>query len=482
MATPTAGTITGNTTQGAYNAAWASLFTLMLKPQYWGELIQRYGGALGIFEALYFAGQTTDVKGNSKTVYEEGSYERSVVTGAQISTAAAGATATLTLAASQYDSNGNSFLTIGDKVFIPQAYLELDGTVPKIPLAYQVTARQSNQSPIQNTQYTLTPLDAGTEIAVAIPASTTLMVTGGNYAPGSQGAKPKASGWYSRTFYTAIKRAAWQLQGSQQSDERYYEELKGGGTGMFDKASIEADFRLNSYINDEILMGEVIDNLNLTDSDSNSVAARGTLGIWPTLNARGMKLYYTGTMTVPDFDLIKDLFISMGVTDKRASFFMGSTLMKYLENSGLDFVKEFSGGTDIMRGFNEIGVEFKTIKKNGIVTGLHELVNSSNPIKYGISGYGFPGWGFIIPDTQVTVRDSIDGVSAKMKNIVFGNKNYNGENRGRVVNIIPGVNGMQSKLGTNVAVNSYDEVKGEMLSEFMILVNKAEQMIMVQNT
>ena len=482
MATPVPGTITGNTTQGAYNAAWASLFTLMLKPQYWNELIQRYGPALGIFEALYFAGQTVDVKGNSKTVYEEGSYERAVVTGAQASTAIAGAPVTLTLAASQYDTNSNSYLTVGDKVFIPQAYLTIDGVVPKLPMAYQVTARSATASPVQNTTYTLTPLDDGLALAVALPATTTLMVTGGNFAPGSAGAKPKASGWYSRTFYTAIKRTAWQLQGSQQSDERYYEELRGGGSGMFDKASIEADFRLNSAINDEILMGEVISNLNLTDSDSNSVAARGTLGIWPTLNSRGMKLYYTGTMTVPDFDLIKDLFVSMGVTDKRASFFLGNTLQKYLENSGLEFVKEFSGGTDFMKGFNEIGVEFKAIKKNGIMVGLHELVNASNPIKYGISGYGFPSWGFIVPDTQVTVRDSVDGVNMKMKNLVFGNKNYNGENRGRFVNIIPGVNGMQGKIGTNIAVNNYDEVKGEMGSEFMLIYSKAEQSILVQNT
>ena len=481
MATTTAGTITGNTAFGAYNASWASLFTLMLKPQYWNEIIQKYGPALGIFEAMYFAGQTVDVMQNTKKVFEEGSYERSIVTGIATTVAGAGSNISLRLASSQYDTKSNPYLAIGDKVFIPPAYLELDGVVPKIPLAYQVVSRDANQSPIEDTDFVCTPLDAGTELAIELPATTTLMVTGGNYAPGSQGAKPKSSGWTERTFYTAIKRAAWQIQGSQQSDQRYTEELRGGGTGMFDKASIEADFALNAFINDELLLGEVIDNLTMNDRDSVANAARGTLGIWPTLNSRGMKLYYTGTMTVPDFDLIKDLFISMGVTDKRASFFMGSELMKYLENSGLEFIKEFSGGTDFTKAFNGIGVEIPAVKKNGIFVGFHELVNSSNPLKYGITGYGFPKWGFIIPDTQVTVRDSIDGVSMKMKNLVFGNKNYNGENRGRVVNILPGVNGMQGKLGTNVAVDTYDDVRGEMLSEFMLIFNKAEQAIMVQD-
>jgi hypothetical protein len=481
MATSTGGTVTGNTAQYGYNASWASLFTLMLKPQYWNELIQRYGPALGIFEALYFAGQTVDVMGHEKKVFEEGSYERSIVTHGTTATAVAGADVTMYLAASNFNTNKLSYLTVGDKVFIPAAYLEQDGSVPNLPLAYQVTAITTN-STVTSIAYTLTPLDEGTELAIAIPDATTLVVTSGNFAPGSEGAVPKASGWYERSFYTAIKRVAWSLEGSQQSDQRYYEELKGGGMGMFTKATVEADFRLNAAINDEILMGQVIDNLTLTNRDKQSNDARGTLGIWPTLDARGMKLYYTGTMTIPDFDLIKDLFVSVGVTDKKASFFMGNTLMKYLENSGLEFIKEYSAGTDFTKAFNGIGVEIPAVKKNGIFVGFHELVNSSNPVKWGVDGYGFPSRGFIVPDTQVTVKDAQTGVQMKMKNLVFGNKNYNGENRGRWMNIIPGVNAMQGKLGTNIAVDRYDDVRGEMGSEFMLLFNKCEQCILVDES
>jgi hypothetical protein len=480
MATPTYGTVTGNTAQGMMSASWASLYTLMLKPQYHGELIQRYGGALGIFEALYFAGQTIDVQGASKKVFEEGSLERGVLTHGATSTAVAGAAITVKLAATQYNTKSQSYLTVGDKIFIPPAYLTQDGVVPTVPMAYQVTARSANQSPIEDTTYTCTPLDEGCALAIELPAATTLMVSGGNFAPGSVGALPKSSGWYERTFYTAIKRVAWALEGSQQSDQRYYEELKGGGTGMFSKATIEADFRLNSAINDEILLGQVIDNVDLANSDSESNEARGTLGIWPTLAARGMKLYYDGAMTITDFDYIKKLFISMGVTDKKASFFMGAELMRYLENSGLDFVKEYSGGTDFMKSFEQIGVGVKSVKKNDILVGFHELVNSSNPVKYGLSAYSFDKWGFIIPDTQVTVRDSANGVGAKMKNLVYGNKNYNGENRGRFINIIPGVNGL-SQVGSNIAVNRYDEVRGEIGAEFLLQFSKAEQCILVQN-
>jgi hypothetical protein len=386
----------------------------------------------------------------------------------------------MTLAATQYDTSSRSYLTIGDKVLIPAAYCTVGGAATTIDQWAQCTAREANQSPIEDTEYTLKFSGATVALAVAIPASTSLMVSGGNYAPGSQGAKPKASGWYSRTFKTAIKRAALAVEGSQQSDERYYEYLKGGGVGVMNKATMEADFRLNAAINDELLTGQLIDNITMTNRDGDSNAARGTLGIWPTLAARGMKLYYNGTMTITDFDLIKPLFISMGVSDKQASFFMGATLQRYLENSGLDFVKEYSGGTDFMKGFEQLSVGVKSVKKNDILVSFHELVNSTNPVKYGLSSYGYDKWGFIIPDTQVTVRKGdMEGANVKMKNLVFGEKVYNGEDRRRIVKFLPGVHG-HSGYG-DVAVDTYDDFRGEMLSEFALIFNKCEQSILVQN-
>lgn len=481
MATTTAGTITSNTVTGAYNASWASLFTLMLKPQYWDTLIQRFGPALGLFEALYFAGQTIDVKQHTHKVFEEGSYERAIVTGeAETAVAIAGADVTMLLAAAQFDAKDKAFLQVGDKVMIPAKYLTYDGAATIMTQGYQVTAVSGDAGASKS--YTLKPLDTKTALAVAIPGGTSLMVTGGNFAPGSQGALPKTMGWFEREYKTAIKRTAWAIEGSQQSDERYYDTLKGGGMGMFSKATIEADFRLNAAINDELLVGQVIDNLTLANRDSDNNTARGTKGIWPTLVEKGMKLYYNGAMTIPDFDNIKDLFISMGVTDTKASLFAGSELLKDLENSGLDFIKEFSGGTDFTKAFKGIGVEINAVKKNGIFMGFHELVNSSNPNKYGITDYNFPKWGFVIPDTQVTVREGSEGgVQMKMKNLVFGNKNHNGENRGRFINTIPGVNAMPGKVGTNIAVDRYDDVRGELGSEFMLIANKMEQAILIKD-
>jgi hypothetical protein len=189
-----------------------------------------------------------------------------------------------------------------------------------------------------------------------------------------------------------------------------------------------------------------------------------------------MRLVYNGTFTVPDFDQIKIALLSQGVTDTRANFFCGPTLHRYVENSGLEFLKEYSGGTDLMKNYSEMGIELPAIRKNGILTVLHELKSFANPVKFGISSYDFDTLGFILPETNVNVKMGADGV--KMQNVVLGYKNYNGENRTRIVKPIPGVNGHASS--PNVAVNSYDEYKVQMLSEFMLMFFKANQAILVK--
>jgi len=474
MSTLSTQAITSNTQKFGYDATWSSLYDFALKPQVWGTLIKKYGPLMEMFEFLQFAGATTTVKSHTQDVQIEGSYERSITLGAEATAAAEGATFTFQLSADDYDTTtSRPYLLVDDKILIPKTYATLDGVAVTYPIWYQVQTVG-----VFGADCTAFPLDKDYGMSANIPISTVLMVSGGNYSPGSDGPGSKNSGWYEDTFYTAIKKSAFEIEGGVQSTERYYDNLIGGGQGMFSKASIEADLRLNSDINDEILLGHVPDNTNLTMANSNSVSSLvyGTKGILPHLEDDGMSLIYNGTFTIPDFDQIKTAFLSQGVTDTRANFFCGPTLHRYVENSGLEFLKEYSGGTDLMENYSEMGIELPAIRKNGILTVLHELKSFANPVKYGISSYDFDTLGFILPETNVNVK--MGGAGAKMQNVVLGYKNYNGENRTRIVKPIPGVNGHAS--APNVAVNSYDEYKVQMLSEFMLMFFKANQAILVK--
>lgn len=477
-------TLSNSTYSGAFDAGWASVFSLMDFPQYYPELSQKYGGAFGVFEYLKFAGQEGTCAGPTETLFEAGAPERYLTLNAQAATAVAAAP--LTLEVTDWGNgttgvSGKSTLTVGDKVLIPAAYCTVGGVKPTVGQWYQVTAVQATQNPARDTNFTCYALGSTVAVAVAIPIATKLMVTGGNYAPGSLGAKAKTLGWYSRTFKTAIKRTAMKIEGSQQSNERYLEKLKGGGMGIFSEAMIGAEFRHNHALNYEILLGTEPDQITMLDDDGAATGTvRGTKGILPHLSEGGCKIFYTAGngFTVPDIENIKKAFISQGVTDSSAGLFGSYELLRGIENNALDFVKEYSGGSDFLDGLKNLQVGFKVIKKAGLTLTMHELLNLSNPNTLGQYTELTKG-GFIVPTTQVTVRDSAMGADVKMANLSIAYKNYNGENRERIFQPIAGVNGLSMVGGNNIA-DAYDRVKWEILTEFMLRAVKRNQMILVQ--
>lgn len=464
--------VSSNTVAAGYNQKFNSLYDAMLKPQIFGELIELYGKGLGIFDMLYFAGNTIDVKGHKQTVWSQGAIQKPISLKAAISTNSAGESISINVTDAEYDTNKKVFLSVGDAVFIPETYT---GSTSYGPAKYQVVSK-SGTAPASEV-FVLQPFLDAYQIAVEVPIGTKLQVTGGNYAPGSQGASAKSRGWYSADYYTAIKRAAFHLEGSQQSDERWQDMLKNGEMGMFSKTSAETDFLLTSYINDELFLGEEPDNSSLTmlnrEGDSNTVY--GTKGVWRHLVSNGGFQEYINQYEISDFDDVKDMFRSQGVINQAALFAVGSGLNRQLENSGLDFLKEYSGGTDLMQTMDEVGVQFRKIKKNSILYAIVELATFDNPQTYGLSSYDWKNRGFIVPNEfgKVKMGDATESIT--LSNLTLGHKNYNGENRTRVSDTLAGVNGMGYRF-----VDTWDDLRGELLAEFMLIATKRNQMIRVQ--
>lgn len=487
MSTLVEGTISSNTYNTGYNSVWASLYdTDMQVPQIWGEIIKYYGPGVGVLEWLYMAGQIVQVAGPTKTLFEEGSFLKLVEVGAAgiPATGAPGADATFGLAAGEFTGTDTCYLSQNDAIIIPAEYLEVNGVAATKPYIFQITAVTAADGVLK--AFTATPHNVLVEIVNAIPAGTEIMVTGGNYPNGVQSGTPKSAGWYHRTFACSTKKADWSMTGSVQSNERYYEKLRGGGTGVFTKATIEADLWLSKGINDDILLGDGITNtLTMNDRDGNAIQATGTVGLYQHMVDAAMKQYYTLAYSYPDFDDVKDLLISQGVTNRNVTFFMGSLLARQIENAGLDFIKEFSGGTDLMKTMDTIGVNFKAINKNGVYTVFKELPSLSDPVALGAAYFEdhFKGLGFIVPDTMVATRSSMDGEGGviKLNNIALGYKNYNGENRTRINKIIQGMASVGGAASGNNAVDTFDDVRGSLLSEYMLIVLKRNQMILCQN-
>ena len=487
MSTLSTPDVTSNTLNTGYNSQWASLYdTDMQAPQIWGEIVKRYGPGIGLLEFLYMTGATVPVAGPTKKLFEEGSFVKTVETFGASGAVAAGAAWTLHLAAAEFGgTTDNAYLSLNDVVVVPAKYVTKSGVKVTRPSLWQVQAVDAADGVLKS--YTLYGKDILDRINVTIPTGTKLMVTGGNYANGVQSGKPKSSGFYTRYFYTSTKKSDWSMTGSVQSNERYYEKLRGGGTGIFTKASMEADFLLSKYINDELLIGQLVTAtaLNMTDRDSNSIAPTGTQGLLGHLVDGGMKQYYTSAYGYTDFDDLKPLLLSQGIANRNVALFCGSELYKQIENAGLDFLKEFAGGTKLMKEWTELNVAFRAINKNGVYTTIKELPSLSDPTAYGATSFDdfFTGMGILVPDVEVTVSGGADieaPAAFKMKNLALGYKNYGSENRTRINKVIPGMANVGAG-GGDIAVDTYDDVRGSMLSEFMLIVLKRNQMLLIQN-
>jgi len=479
MSTVVPGTILSPTNNQRYGYSFDSIYNTMLKPQIFGDYIKYYGGGVGMLGLAYLAGTTVSIAGPSKTVWEEGSFTKLVKLNGPITIKAAGVDITFSLDAAEFDANHACYLNTNEIIVIPAEYIE-EGNVPAtIPHGYQVTGNNGGVDAAR--VYTARPLLVTTELAVQVPDNTELMVRGGNYALESASGSGKSSGWYHREFYNSIKKWDWAIGGGTQSNQRYYEELKGGGTGILSKLTMEADHQLDLQVDDEIMLSNGVTNTTLTMVNRNGVAipVAGTVGVLRHMEQRAMKQYYTAAYQMSDFDDIKDLLISQGVTERNVAFLQGSSLYRQIENSGLDFIKEFSGGTDLMKTLGEINIAFKAINKNGVYTVFKELPQLSDPTRYGAPAFNdyFKDLGFIVPEVDVTLSGGPENPTPmKLRNLTIGFKNYNGENRTRIVKDLPSVAGQG-----NVAIDTWDDSRGTMLSEFNVIFNGVNQCVLVMN-
>jgi len=73
------------------------------------------------------------------------------------------------------------------------------------------------------------------------------------------------------------------------------------------------------------------------------------------------------------------------------------------------------------------------------------------------------------------VKDVAGGKALELANLTLAYKNYNGEDRRRVFGLLNGMAG----LSNAPIVTRFDEMRGEFLTEFMLIANKVNQMIMV---
>lgn len=471
MSTPKGSDIRSGLNQGGYTTAWR--FTVeseTLEPQVYGDLVQLYGDQLRLWDFLMWAGGSHNVGGRLVTVLEEGSIQDILELSA--ATAVSGVGADITI------KSEKGFGRIGFDVHIPAQY-----TNQQIAISYKITNKSGPVLGVYT--YTCSPWNSAYQITAQIPIGQKIAVGASSYAPGERQPASLRRAWYSHTHKSRIIKETLDIEGGQQALQEWAQmaQAKDGST-LVSRSLNETEFRLRIQANDYLLMGQPNNNSFVgsnKDGESNTVLS--DYGLLHGMYNQSMRQYYTGSYGKDNFDIIKFLLASQGVGKGAVQFCYGQELGLGIENSGLEFIREFSGGTDMYKNMAEVGFVMKKFTKNGIINVLTEIPEFGNPVMYGADGYNFETMGMIFPEAQVTANiNSYDSVGRSLgpvekkalNHVSLGYLNNNGENRKLVVGDAAGVNGLGYKF-----TNDYDQTTWYMLSEMMVFLLAMNQSILV---
>jgi hypothetical protein len=468
MSTPKGTAPKSGLNQGGYTTSWRSTVSSeTLDPQYYGNLVQLYGDMLRLYDIMMWAKKSAPVKGRSITVFEEGAITDTIDLTSVIAAGAAGAALTAV-------STSKGVGRIGFDVYIPAQY-----TNQEIPVPYKITNKQGSYT------YTLTPWNSAFQVTTEIPIGQKLILGASSYAPGEAQPAGMKRAWYKHTHATRIMKETLHIEGGQQALQELAALAQAqDGSTLVNRSLNETEFRLRIQQADFLLNGQPNNNsLVGSNSLSESNAVGSDYGLIPGMYAGAMRQYYTGGYGKDNFDVVKFLLASQGVGAGMVDFYFGQELGLGIENSGLEFVREFSGGTDLYKSLGEMGFVMKRFTKNGVVFNLIEVPEFSNPLAYGANGYNYETLGMIFPNTKVTASmNTYDnqgmsmGASEKkaLSHVEVAYLSNNGEDRALVIGDAAGVNGMGYKF-----TNAYDQMSWYMLTEQMNILNALNQAILV---
>lgn len=459
--------------QGNYAANWLSLHSALLKPLYLPQIYKTYGRAFDFFDFLNMPTKKGLVGSRTLKLWEEGNKKAIITLSAAIATGAANADIAIKLNAADYDASNNPVLRIGQTVYIPQKYQPAAITAPA---EYQVVSSSGSAGDLT---FVAKPKKSGAQITVEVPIGTKVTLGAIMFAPGMGLPAGTTQSYFQREFVTGLIKNAMGIEGGFLS-ANYWEPFEQDGKlmGYTNKLLNDLEFELDDFLNQYIGFGQKNENAALVQTSnfggSNKVLSGD--GIWTMLDASAQQHWYTGAFENADYVTIKNLFESQGVVGSEAIFCVGSELWDDAEQADLDFIKEYSGGSDLIKNGVQLGMPITKVNRASMTFNKVKMKGFSNPFAMGNSEYDLSSAGFVMPTTKAKVMQKADGSDPIYLNnfeLYFLGKGE--ENRTRVIAELNGVSGLNGQ-----AVNEYDGKKFGLLTEPMVVGTNLNQCVMVR--
>lgn len=460
--------------EGNYNNTFIGIHSHLLKDVYLPELYKTYSTGFDTLDMLWMPKRRGLINTRDLKLFEQGYWKGQITLNGAINTGSANADITFKIAAGDYDASGNPTVREKQTVYIPQKY-QPSGFY--VPAPYQIVSRSGSAG---DYTFTARPFISGSQIAVQVPTATKLSLGPIQVAPGSGPVTGITQSYFTRNFTPTILREHVAYEGGLQSLKTWEPVFTENGVqvGLFNKGLIETELRLDAQMNDYIMLGATNDNASLVQTSQFSGSNKVLSGdcIWKSLDERGQQLWYSGQFQNGDYVTAKNLLESQGVFDTEVIFAMGSKLFDDTDQADLDYIKEYSGGSDLLRNMTELGFQAQVVKRNGISFNKVKLKTLSNPFGLGNNEYELSNAGFMMPTAKAKVTRASDGKQLSLNNIELAFLGANGEDRTRVLGQFDGMNGFKQFK----PLTPYDGTSVDMLTEFMLIFTNVNQCIQVR--
>lgn len=482
--------VTSKVANGNYGSEWLSLTsnTAVLQAQFFNKLFKQYGSRAMALELLNILGNVTDVPDATITSVEKTWPQHPIKLGAAIGTGSAGASISVKLHADNFDANVDHQVKVGDVVMIPAKYQ------PTAVLASRgYVVHSISTTTLADDTLLCYPLSNGTtitksQISVEVPTNTYLFVAYNTFARGTGQPSGSTDSFTTRTHSSFLSKLTVGFEGDIIA--RSYEDVTGlEGTGKFtNQKLIEAEFRLNEIVENAIMFGELNDNTNLVETSdfggSNSRASG--FGVYQWADQLAQTHNYDTQVSFDDLYTGAQLASSQDVSSGTMIWYAGDQYMRDLEEAGLNWTKEFSGGTDLYdKVKNRLGIVVRAVTIGGLDNVFYNIpifskAGGAGVMTAGEYSYEFPKMAIGIPQENVMYESfgtGRDSAPKSLPNVTLAYVNHNGENNRKVLKINKGVSG--AIPGQDAFIDSHGFYYW-MLTQYMIICGGLNQWIIMR--
>jgi len=458
--------------QGAFRSAWIN--SSFLDDQTFRKMFNQAGNVPLMVDFLDKPESKIYIANQDMDIYEKQYPEMALLLAADITAGAAGATINAVVDSSQITGGKHAF-RVGKSLFVPAEYMPAGVVIPQEYIIESLaTTNSANDTCVCRPVNATGTYSTAAQITSTIPAGEYLSLGAGASGPETGQPEGLTYSWAKKTFSPRVIKETGKL-GVGVAAKQWLEPIKldliGGGEGILSRIRVDLEKRLRKQSDLSFIAGQRDDNAALVATsdfgDSNLIKSSDGIGHLAAQYAQNVIMPSSGDIVIDDFDNLAEVWESVGMEARNAIAYMSPVVNRMLQRSGLDIIKDYSGGSDLLnREKTRLGITLQGITRGGINYTFYPLATLTDPAGLGAKKsngtYMYPQYAemmLIVPEMDIEMKMAGSyanyssgerysaGTVGKFPNMFLGVIENNGESLERWGGIYEGPNGFSGPDG-----------------------------------